>query len=467
MNLREKSTLCSPDIDGYLDYATSIINFKKYDGRHKKLLKKSIQPKVDSNTINFDLIEATKLITHELTHYLDLTTTVWGVEFLVRRDLALSKISETAQEAVNVSMLNISEILMHKELVKIHRLVRLENIKLAHTVTYDKKYGPIIIIHISKHGDLIAETPLSMLSLLEANAVANEMMAEAKWISTTCGSLSNYHEQRISSRLDEIIKDPNRLEYNILHLLIKLHFPELNFLSKLSLSVAIFDFALNISGIDMSAMANLLVRTITNRETGDALCNDLCRGMSRQVVSFKLILLIHQYINETGLGNQEMTDLLEKDPLSIIISTLKHFGLELPSHKGNTLSFSDLEYNAGIRLLRKHKGKFEPKGHISSMLKNRRIRRTSCFIAHNLKKYELPDLLLDDETRFKMPTRQRYNVTQHWDEMYEECLAFNKLANSPDVNKKFHLGLGEWGPMQELRSRTIAARILRDINNTE
>lgn len=449
--LKEKNTLCSPDVDGYLDYVTSIINFRKYEGRHRSLLRRAVLAKPGSYNVNFELIDAIKLVTHELTHYLDLTTTVWGVEFLIRRDSALSRITETGSEAVNVSMLNVSEILMHEDLVKVHRSVRLEHVKLSHVVTYDEKYGPIIIVHIFKHGDFVAEAPLSMLSLLEANAVANEMIAEVKWISTVCGKLSDFHEQRIASRLDEIIKDSSRLEYNILHLLIKVHFVELGFLSKLALSVAIFDFALNISGIDMSAMANLLIRTIQNQEAGDALCNDLCRGMSRQVISFKLILLMHQYVEEVGLNAQEVENLLAENPLNLIVSTLRHFGCELPSYSSSFFSFSDLEYNAGIRLLRERKGKFEPKGHISSMLKNRRIRRSTGFIAHGLKRYKLPDLLLDDEARFKMPNRQRYNIIKHWDEMYEEGLALNRLVKNPGTMKKFHMGLGQWGPMQELR----------------
>lgn len=453
--MKEKNVLCSPDVEGYLDYVTSIVNFRKYEGRHKRILRKAINPKPGSNKVDFELIEAVKLVVHELTHYLDLTTTVWGVEFLIRRDIALASISKEGSEAVNVSMLNVSEILMHKELVKIHRTVRLENIKLKHAVVYNAKYGAIIIVHLFKHGDFVAEVSLSMLSLLEANAVAHEMIAEMKWISKVCGGLSNYHEQRIASRLDEIIKDPNRLEYNILHMLIKVHFPNISLISRLAFSIAIFDFSLNISGMDMSSLANLLVRTIENQKVGDALCNDLCRGMSRHIVAFKMVLLIYQYTEEAGLSVEELATIISENPLGLIVAALSHFGRELPSYSDAWFSFSDLEYNVGIRHLRSRKGKFEPKGHISSMLKNRALRRSSKYIADNLKRYKLPDLLLDDEARFKMPTRQRYNIIKHWDDMYDECLMLNKLVKSPDVLKKFHLKPDEWGPMQELRYRML------------
>lgn len=457
MVLKEKNILCSPDVEGFLDYVTSIVNFRKYEGRHKGLLRKAIQPKPGSNNVDFTLIEAFKLIVHELTHYLDLTTTVWGVEFLLRRDIALSSISDVGSEAVDVSMLNVSEILMHEDLVKVHRSVRLENLKLKHAVTYSEKYGPMIMVHMFKHGDLVAEVPISMLSLLEANAVANEMFAEVKWITTVCGGLSDFHEQRIASRLDEIIKDPSRLEYNILHLLIKVHFDRLDFLSRLGFSVAIFNFTLNISGVDMSAMANFLVITIQDLKVGDALCNDLCRGMSRHVIAFKLVLLVYQYVKEVGLEDLELTQILAENPIGIIVSTLSYFGYDLPSYSGEFFSFSDFEYNAGVKLLRRRKGKFEPEGHIASMLKNRRLRRCSRYIAHNLREYKLPDLLLDDEARFKMSTRQRYNVLVHWEGMYEECLMLNKLVKRPEIMKKFHLGLDQWGPMQELRYRALMA----------
>lgn len=460
--LKEKNVLCSPDVEGYFDYVTSIVNITRYEGRHKRLLRKAILPKPGSNKVDFQLIEALKLVVHEFTHYLDLTTTVWGVEFLIRRDTALATISEEGGEAVNVSMLNVSEILMHEDLVRLHRTVRLESIKLEHALVYNKKYGAIIIVHLFKHGDFVAEVPLSMLSLLEANAVANEMIAEIKWISTVCGELSDFHEKRIASRLDEIIKDPSRLEYNILHMLIKVHFTKVSFFSKLAFSVAIFDFSLNLSGIDMAALANLLVRTINNQKIGDMLCNDLCRGMSRHIIAFKLILIVYEYVEGAKLSAGELNEALAENPLGIIISALSHFGLELPSYRGNFYSFSDVEYNIGIRTLRGKKGKFEPKGHISSILKNRGIRRSSKYIVDGLKRYKLPDLLLDDEARFKMPTRQRYNVIKHWDSMYDDCRMLNRLANNPDVMKKFHMGPGEWGPMQELRFRDLMGNIKSD-----
>lgn len=451
--MSEGMVLSSPDDEGSLDYLTSVITLFKYSADDRALLRKAVTPKPNSKIVDFKSIEAYKLLVHEYTHYLDLTTTVWGAEYLNRRNSALDRVLSDGPEAISVAMLNTAEILIHKELVKVHKPVKFIEVKTKYELVYSERHGVVVIIYVYVGDELVAQTPLSMLSLLEANAVAHEMMAEVKWVSIVLGGLDTYQEQRINSRFDEVIKDPERLEYNILHVLIRIHFPGLNFISRLKLAVAIFDFSLNASSIAMSAIANVIIRMFNESDRADAICNDLCRGMSRHLIAFKTILLLYRYVEDSGLDLNSVAGMVDVDPLKLIVSVFAYFDLDLPGY--GEFSISDFEYCTYIGFLRAKRSRFEFVGHIGSMLRNRRVRKLTPFVVDNIRRLKLPDVILDDLTTFRMPGGLRYDVYAHCDRNYEECLGIRKLIKDKDLMKKFHMKPGEWGPMQELRHRAI------------
>lgn len=454
---RAESILCAPDEEGSLDYVTSAVTLFKYSGCDKRFLRKAISPKVNSKRIDFSKIAAFKLLVHEYTHYLDLTTTNWGVEYLYRRNRALESVSEKGAEAISVAMLNTAEIKVHEELVKVHKHVKFVDATTRFKLIYNDRHGVIVLLYVYVGGELVAEVPLSMLSLLEANAVAHEIMAEVKWVSTVAGGLDDYQAQRINSRLDEVIKDPARLEYNILHLLIRIHFPELDFVSRLKMGVSIFEFALDASSLTMAAMANTIVAMFETSDKADAICNDLCRGMSRQVIAFKTILMVYGYAQDTNMNTMALASLLKRAPMELINSAVTHYGTELPGTE--KFSFNDFEYRASMSRLRVEKSRFEFDGHAVAMQRNRRVRKLAPFVADNLRRLRLPDLMLDDLQTFRMPGRLRFNIYKFCDENHGSYWALRKLVKDQSIMKKFHMKPGEWGPMQELRHHALMSYI--------
>ncbi|SDN61941.1 hypothetical protein SAMN04490179_5097 [Pseudomonas antarctica] len=447
----KKLVMCSPGDDGYIDYGSSIVNIVKYTSRDKKVLRRAIKPKIGSGRFDVAAVQAARLITHEYTHYLDLTTTVWGLEFIVRRNLAYQAIDAGADiesKAVEVAMLNYAEILMHKGLVKVYGHVPIEDVVTKHSLSRNEKYGTIIMIHLMKGEGRIADVPVSMLSLLEANAVANELMGEALWIERVFGEVSSFHKNRISSNLDSIMKNVNALEYNAFHLLVVIHFPRLTIFDRLRLVGAVADFALNISGMHLSHVANTIFRSILNSTLRNALCNELCRGMSRQVVAFKVLLFIYQYTQENELSDEGVSEKL-KSPLELICSALQYFGCDLQAV--NVRSMSDFEYCFSVSMLRGLRRKFEPAGHVEAMLRNRRARKNTVFISEKFGFFKLPDLYLFDDKYFKMPNRQRFNLWSYYESIYDVYRQLNKFMNDPDRFRKQQLPLG-FGPMDYLQN---------------
>jgi hypothetical protein len=446
-NATLKGGLRSPDEAGAFDYLDGTISLYKYNKVDRRLLKNAISFRTNVGIMDPELSNAIGLIAHEVTHYLDQTTTLWGIEFLFRRNRAMEKFLSEETEPREVFLLNACEILMHKDLVRVHRNIELENVSLSHVIWYSEKYGPLILIEIKKDGLLIAQTPLSMLSLLEANAISNETLAHIKIAICAMGHLSDFHQNRISSKLDSVLKDPDRLEYNILHILVKVHFKELNISSRLLLISALVDFSLNISSLDLAALANTFSESIVNKKFGDALCNDLCRGMSRQVVAFKLILFIYEYTQYACIEPSRLESYIIDNFDGLLKDTLDYFGRVLPCHE-NEFNFSNLEFSYCIKLLRSVKGKIEPKNHISRMLNNRRIRKANLSVSCHLGKYYLPDLILNDYSQVKFRSRQRYKINKLKKANRDEVEHIYRLINNTSNIYKFHMVPSAIGPMQ-------------------
>lgn len=444
-----KFNLCSPDESGSLDYTTSVILLNSYSCVDKNLIRSALRPSIRKNKLLPEEIDAYNLCVHEYTHYLDLHSTVWGAEFLSRRCSALSRILEQGKEALSVTMLNAAEIMMHEDFNKAHHNVKLESLATKHGLTYSERYGTIIVVHLYRDETLIAETSISMLSILEANAVANEFEGEYHWVGCMQGGVTAHQHGRIEAKYAQLLQDSSRLEYNIIHILVAIHFPGHTLRHRLRLVSTLCQLALDIYALDLSMLANVINDRIKNHYLGDALCNDLCRGMSRQVIVFYLVLWLYDYIQHEGLSFDVVADYIEKDLDGLIDSVLKGFGLERPLSR----RMSDFEFKFYQNSLRSDCGKFILPGTFKAATHNRRVRKSQLFTGKALRQLQLPDIVLEDLTKVRALSRIEANVVLHWDNMYDECSELDGMARDPDVMRKFHMSPDEVGPMQMRRER--------------
>lgn len=453
-----KFTLRSPDDEGSLDFTTSVILLNSYTVSNKKLIRSALNPSVRKNKLIPDEINAHNLCIHEYTHYLDLTTTVWGMEFLCRRSVALSKILAQGKSAISVAMLNAAEIKMHDDFNRVHRQVRLGNLVTKHELTYSERHGTVIIVRLYINDTLVAETSISMLSILEANAVAHEYEGEYKWVACTKGGVDNTQHGRINAKFTQLLEDSNRLEYNIIHILVAIHFPRQPLRHRLKVVATFCRIALNMSSMDLAMLANIINDRIYNKYLGDALCNDLCRGMSRQVVVFYLVLMLYEYIEEIGLTTDLVAHYIEESLLQLVNAMLSHRGFKSPPSQ----EISDLEFGAYLKFLRRERGKFILPGTLRAAAFNRKLLGNEYSTSRAFRRLKLPDIILDDHSKIRAPSRIRANVVAHWENMYDECSELDCFAQDPDVMKKFHMPPGVNGPMQQRREI-----LLRQLMNME
>lgn len=457
-----KFTLCSPDEQGSLDYTTGVILLSAYSSSDKSLIRSALRPSVRKNKLLPKEIDAYNLCIHEYTHYLDLHSTVWGMEFLNRRCRALSRILEQGKEALSVTMLNTAEIMMHKDYNKVHRNVRLEGLVTKHELTYSEKYGTVIVVYLYRDEALIAETSLSMLSILEANAVANEFEGEYHWVGCTQSGVTTPQNGRIEAKYAQLLQDGSRLEYNIIHILVAIHFPEHTLRHRLRLVSVLCQLALDMYALDLSMLANVINDGIKNKYLGDALCNDLCRGMSRQVVVFYLVLWLYGYIQHAALGVDEVANYFEGPLDRLIDDMLEAVGLEMPLSR----NMSDFEFRTHKNTLKKQCSKFILPGALKAAAHNRRVRKSQLATGKIFRKLLLPDIVLDDLTMVRSPSRIKANVVSHWDNMYEECSELDGMVEDPDVMRKFHMSPDVFGPMQHRRERHRQQRMQMEFDKT-
>jgi hypothetical protein len=453
-----KFTLCSPDEQGSLDYTTTVILLNSYSSSDRSLIRSALKPSIKKNKLIPAEINAYNLCIHEYTHYLDLHTTLWGLEFLNRRSAALSKVLKQGKSALSVTMLNAAEIMMHEDFNLVLSRVRLQNLVTKHCLTYSEKYGTVIIVHLYINDVLIAETSVSMLSILEANAIANEFEGEYHWISCTKGSVDPQQHCRIEAKYAQLLEDSSRLEYNVIHILVAIHFPAHTLRHRLKLVSTLCQLALDISSLDMSMLANKINDFIKNKYLGDALCNDLCRGMSRQVVVFYLVLWLYGYTQQTEMTTDQVAKYFEGPIHQLLNDMLKSFGIEHPLSQ----DLSDLEFDNSRKLLRKNRGKFMLPGALRAAAFNRKIRKSQLSTGQAFRRLLLPDIILDDHSKVRPPSRIGANVLHYWDRMYDECSELDEMVRDPDVMKKFHMDPDSFGPMQHRREIHAMQRLQMD-----
>ena len=162
-----------------------------------------------------------------------MTTTLWGLEYNSRKLLFIKNqiLSKKKLDAIDVFKLNVSEIEIHNRLIQIYDTSQAKDLFLAnlkHHLVYDKNFGSLVMIDFFNQENLIASVPFSMLSLLEANAISSEFL-----IRINCALNEEQIKQQIPLKLIEddfynLLNNYEFLEYNLIFILTKKHFPYLN-----------------------------------------------------------------------------------------------------------------------------------------------------------------------------------------------------------------------------------------------
>lgn len=274
------------------------------------------------------IIDLRALLMHEVTHFLDMTTTLWGLEYTCRKSRVLRQISQQEEynRELDVFKLNTAEIEVHHALL-MRDEISLKNCTVTHTISINEDFGPVLTVSYHRNGKECHRIPISMLTVFEGHATANETIRKIKDL----GRLSRI-ECRIATDLmheefNNHLNDPSLTEYTCLLYLIRVHFEEeLTLLEMLTLFSEIVRFTLNLSSIDMSRLANKIGFAPT--KAGATLAQDMRRGASRQIICFKTILFLYGWVKTAKANIQiKRLEMLRNQPKTAIYRCWEALGV--------------------------------------------------------------------------------------------------------------------------------------------
>ena len=136
------------------------------------------------------LSKITPLAVHEFTHFIDSTSTIWGMNHLRKMNEAYC--SNNIKGGTEYEFYKAKSFLEHTRSLRLPDYYTLIDSSKSPTrpwqarITMGKQFSldgkisenPILFSHFSNaHGDLLARSPVSTVSILEASAMSNEMVA--------------------------------------------------------------------------------------------------------------------------------------------------------------------------------------------------------------------------------------------------------------------------------------------------
>ncbi|WP_280571235.1 hypothetical protein, partial [Chromohalobacter sp. 296-RDG] len=153
--------LKTAEINGYFEFTSNLICLSKYSRQNKQEIEAWVNElKVERGWRQS--FEARSLLTHEFTHFLDMTTTVWGLEYVCRKLLMLNPQGGfSPEEAARVYMVNTLEIEVHDELVSKPNSSIDGFDSLSHGLKYTEKYGVVCLLFYSRGGEVVHQAPIS------------------------------------------------------------------------------------------------------------------------------------------------------------------------------------------------------------------------------------------------------------------------------------------------------------------
>lgn len=251
------------------------------------------------------------VVAHETAHFLDMTTTLWGLEFQYRKNMLHNAVVEGErggiEERLRVFMLSYSEIATHKALYVPSRRAQLSpRMVHRHGLVYDEIFGALIRIQYVDGDEVVVDAPLSILSILEGRAYASEIVQRISDLSMMESAMDRAFEIALYEKeVMDSLCDANYIEYTLFLRLTKDHFRWLTVLQLAHFVAAIARFALDLPALAFVAIAPHIYASFRNTQVGSVIALDLHRSGSRAVIAFKTMLFMHGWLEHLDEGQAE------------------------------------------------------------------------------------------------------------------------------------------------------------------
>jgi len=433
-----KRYLTTHRADGSFDFISNIIEIEKYDSTYKNYLEKLL---INGSGNIADLYgidaNALALMSHEATHFLDLTATTWGLEYIYRKYLLVDKLKNDLpyDEQLKVFMINTSEIQMHSELVTVFDKANLSNCILNYELVYNKQFGSLIMVNFEHNGTVVRSVPLSMLSVMEANAYASEILLKIKIIENNEDEFAALVSLKILEReFYEFINEPGLSEYNLLLNLCEIHFNFISLKNRLIFLQAVIRFVLNLGAMNLSKISSLVRRTFINEKIGNSICMDLQRGSSRHIVVFKLLLLIYQFINESD-EKEKLQSEIKSNPYQLIQKMLDNYNIQVD----DSFDYGEIsDFNSILNNIDSLQDMFDKEILLYSAEFNRMLLKNKTFFDFELNDFKLLDYVFSDEAIVSVPNRIPIDVIKHLNDNLDIYVELDGVFKKTKTSK-FHM----------------------------
>jgi len=206
---------------------------------------------------------------------------------------------------LEVLLLSFSEIATHKALYTPRSPERLRrSLVYKHALVNHDVFGAIIRVLYFDGDRVVVDAPLSMLSVLEANAYSAEIVQRISDIEQLVDELERKfelacYEEEVKSSLC----DTSYIEYTLLIRITWAHFAWLSLKEVARFVAALSRFSLDMPTILFAMIVPVIDGSFQNREAGSVIAHDMRRSASRSVLLFKTVLFMHEWLN--GLPNDK------------------------------------------------------------------------------------------------------------------------------------------------------------------
>ncbi|QBC45570.1 hypothetical protein [Iodobacter fluviatilis] len=460
-----KSSLATHSENGVFDFFDYTITIKKYSEEEKVKFEKSIThaDKKPQEEIK-EQIENRSLIKHELTHFTDLTSTNWGMEYIIRKGLVINAINkrdyEKTKQAIDVFMINASELQMHSKLIPKQDNEPLFFTKIEHALDYSPEYGTFIWIYFKDGDSITCSTPLSMLSVLEAHAFANETISQLSDVEKIDDQFTkiitrNYFIETFKATL----KDKKLSEYTSLIILTRHHFPELTHIELLKLVCASCKFSLNADDFTMSQLANYFTHSIKNETLGENICHDMRRGASRHLITFKVILFLYGWLHHDESNKSKKIELLKTQPHVAILELWEALGGIITITKPD----DDWDFNGCVQRALELNTQIDQITVSECSILNRSALHTKTIGELSLDEIKSPNIFLqrkEAKLEIKLPNTISISAYQNIEDAYAETWDLIKQYRIHPINK-FHMTPSETYKITERMNNWNRTKIKR------
>lgn len=348
---------------------------------------------------------------------------------------------EEHSQPLSVFMLNAAELHSHKELIKKGEIPLTRATSMTHTVEVNSSFGPIIYMHYNLNGKPFHSVPLSLLSVLEANAYSNEVLYKI----LACAKLGDCDQKfeyrnKIESDFHELLSDNTQSEYTLLINLVKIHFPYLNLRELLVFVSTLCRFTLDLSVVGCSAVSYHIERTIGQKAAGATISHDLRRAGSRAVIFFKTALGVHQWINETNYEDgKRIRELLASNPLMVISEFWEAMSDSFKIVKDFADSFM---FDTVLDSIISHSGAIGIEIFAESSRLNRAQLNNKPLALIEFRDLKLLDIFLEDDTVISVPNKIELDLESYFELNCELISATESIWDKTPV-KKFFVDLNE------------------------